>query len=366
MTLKTKIILLSALLIGIAAAQTVVFNGSLNGVTNQKVTLPATGNSATLATSTGTQTSAAVVAIDSNGNHIASGCTINASTNLVTCPASALFGQSSGVSGLTLWTGASSGSSGFAVPAAAGTAILYLMPSTNGANGQFLEDTGTATCPAAPTDISVPATCHQMIWAVPSGSGTNVTTATIAAITTGNWATLGSGGCTRTNTTGPSGGGAIEMIGTSGGTGNICGVSIAAPGGDFTRTFVAWAGIPATGNGNVEAGFTDGTKVEGCGVDFSQSVTGTKTTALSAGTYTLANGLTFSGLPNPFSPGPVLIFQLNRSGTTLSCYVSANGGITYVSIFSDATPFLTASNIEISSDARGAASAPRFTLISYQ
>lgn len=55
----------------------------------------------------------------------------------------------------------------------AGGNIAYIWPSTAGSTNQVLTDNGSATCPAkwptAPTGVTWPAVCHQLIW---SGAGT--------------------------------------------------------------------------------------------------------------------------------------------------------------------------------------------------
>lgn len=65
-------------------------------------------------------------------------------------------------SGMALMSGLTSGSSGFAANDIAGTAILYLMPVTNGTAGQQLIDSGTATCPTL--EAGAPTVCHQLNW----------------------------------------------------------------------------------------------------------------------------------------------------------------------------------------------------------
>lgn len=192
----------------------------------------------------------------------------------------------------------------------------------------------------------------------------------ITAITTGNWSTLGSGG-TRTNTTGPSGGGAINIVGTTGGTGNIYGVSRTVAGGDFSYDLIVEWQIPINFgvDVNVQAGFTDGTKVEGCGPANSANATtstqaignGVSTTTLSGGTYAGNTGGNFTNGSAGIAPNPIL-FRLARVGTALTCAVSWDGGVTYITMFSNA--FLTASSIQVSSDPRAATKASSLTLIS--
>ncbi len=196
------------------------------------------------------------------------------------------------------------------------------------------------------------------------------TTATITPITTGNWTTLGSGG-TRTNTTGPGGGGAIDIVGTVGTTTNVYGVSRAVSAGDFSIDLVMHIAVPTnTVPALVEAGFTDGTKVEGCGVSSDGAdlwnFTAIKTSDLSGGTYAASNGIiTGGGIGLPQNP---VIVRLIRTGTNLLCKVSFNGGITFqYTIFNDTSPYLTASAIAVWVDPRNStatAVAGEVTLIS--
>jgi hypothetical protein len=74
-------------------------------------------------------------------------------------------GTNSSKTGYLSMTGVTSGSAGFTVDDTAGTAILYVLPSINGAAGQLLLDTGSTTCPTLPTGAA--STCHQLAWLTP-------------------------------------------------------------------------------------------------------------------------------------------------------------------------------------------------------
>jgi hypothetical protein len=93
--------------------------------------------------------------IDSNGN--------------LTSTSGFKSGSSSGNSGFTQWNGAASGGAAIGAASAAGSPVLYLMPSTAGTTGQALLDTGVATCPSLPTGS--PSVCHQMAWGTSGSSG---------------------------------------------------------------------------------------------------------------------------------------------------------------------------------------------------
>lgn len=58
---------------------------------------------------------------------------------------------------------------GFAAPDTAGADIAYMLPTANGVAGQFLKDSGVATC--GTYVAGAPAVCHQLIWDTPSGGG---------------------------------------------------------------------------------------------------------------------------------------------------------------------------------------------------
>ncbi len=206
----------------------------------------------------------------------------------------------------------------------------------------------------------------------PSGATTSqiYTTAAVTAPVIGNWSTIGSG-CTRSSTnTGPTGGATLNIIGTTS-TANICGYQTTVAGGNFTHTFIFFCMEPAGGSTTDSfIGFTDGTKVEGMGCTEpganvgSGSITGIKSTALTGGSYTAANGLVTPASSPTSIP---VIAQLSRVGTTLTGKVSFDGGVTYLTVFSDTSPFLTASALMVYVDPRGstAATAGTATLISY-
>lgn len=185
----------------------------------------------------------------------------------------------------------------------------------------------------------------------------------VVPIVTGDWTTIGTGG-TRTN-----GANWINVVGTTGGTGNVYGVSHTVAAGDFTHLFLVYGQINLTSNSTIAVGFTDGTAVESCGLIWI-TTTGpqfntTKTTALSSGTYSAANGQIFS-VTNEYGSFLPMYVKLNRSGTTLSCSLSFDGALSYETFFTDSIPALTASSVLAYSDPRSSANPARFTLISYQ
>jgi hypothetical protein len=140
------------------------------------VTVVSSGSliSTALATGGGTttiQTPAATATMDASGNISTPG----------SMTAVSFIGNSVTDSGSTYFQGLTSGGVALAAADIAGTAITYVLPSTNGAAGQVLSDSGTTTCPTLLA--GTPATCHLMVWIAPSG-GTNpsCTLATLGAV----------------------------------------------------------------------------------------------------------------------------------------------------------------------------------------
>jgi hypothetical protein len=115
-------------------------------------------------TPTGTFTTNAVVtaAAPTVIQTICATCTLDANGVYVT-PGAYTAGIAGANSGALALNGLTSGTAGFAAADIAGTAILYIMPSTNGAAGQVLTDNGVASCPTLVAGL--PAVCHQLIWA---------------------------------------------------------------------------------------------------------------------------------------------------------------------------------------------------------
>ena len=192
-----------------------------------------------------------------------------------------------------------------------------------------------------------------------SSGGSNPFTPPIPA----NFTTLGTG-CTVATVTGPFGGSAVTILGTSG-SANICGKYIAAS-GNFVHVFAFYSNISVNDFNQAEVGFTDGTKVESCGVQHDGGngfvFSGLQSTALSGGSYTAAPGIVemWGLLPQPGW------FRLTSSGggTVLKCEWSPDGNI-YNTLFNDAVPYLTPSAVYIGADPRGSAVASQLTFVSY-
>lgn len=85
-------------------------------------------------------------------------------------------------SGLSIQNGKTSGTVATGVLDIAGTAIVYVWPSTNGTAGQVLVDTGSTTCPTYAA--GAPATCHLMAWQGVPNPAVTITTGTTATLST--------------------------------------------------------------------------------------------------------------------------------------------------------------------------------------
>jgi len=82
------------------------------------------------------------------------------------------FTANGAFSGSVQMNGFTSGGVTVAVADVAGTAIVYVLPSTNGTAGQVLSDSGATTCPTLPAGY--PTTCHLLQWIASGGSGFGV------------------------------------------------------------------------------------------------------------------------------------------------------------------------------------------------
>ncbi len=220
-------------------------------------------------------------------------------------------------------------------------------------------------------DLTVTGTCTGCGGAVSSVNG--LTGAVLSPtpfgfqfkpIVDANWTTIGSGGSrTSTATNGPSGGPTIAITTATGGSGSIYGVTASVAPGDFTRYAQFWSISPLAVNfTSIGFGVTDGTRVESAQIIYINS-SGTAfrsgaTTALAAGTYTAANGDTNNVLLIGAAGGvwnTPITFKINRTGTTYTGSYSLNGGMSYINVFVDTTPYLTADRIIVFGDARGGA-----------
>jgi len=100
-----------------------------------------------------------------------SSCTVDVS-GVLSCPG---FTGTAANSSAVGFLGFTSGQSWLAARDAAGTAITYYLPTTNGTANQVLVDNGAVTCDAnLPADA--PAVCHQLVFtSSPTISGANIT-----------------------------------------------------------------------------------------------------------------------------------------------------------------------------------------------
>lgn len=131
------------------------------------VTVVGAGNLTNTALVTGggsqtVQTPSATATLDSSGNLVLPG---TASTTALSVT-DAAHSASVALNGLT------SGTVQLSVADVAGTAISYVLPSTNGAALQVLTDSGTTTCPTLAGGS--PATCHLLQWVASTGTSSVV------------------------------------------------------------------------------------------------------------------------------------------------------------------------------------------------
>ncbi len=185
----------------------------------------------------------------------------------------------------------------------------------------------------------------------------------IFPLTTGNWSTLGSG-CTVTTLTN-----AMNVASSTGGSGNICGTEIATVGTSYTHFILLYPQVSQANFSTIGVEFTDGTKTEGVQLIFGATtaqvtIASGKSSALVAGTYASAVGDSGNGFLS--ATGQPLWVKLVRNSSTLSGFASIDGGLSYVQLFNDTSPFLTPTNIVVYTDPRGAAGVARTTVISYQ
>ncbi len=152
--------------------------------------------SASTVTATGTLTANKIVIGNGTTDIKASLCSVD-SAGLLDCPGGADFGTASGKTGYTLFTGATSGSAGVTVADAAGTQILYMLPTTLGSTNDSLAlDSGT-TCPTMVA--GAPSNCRQLKWATGSVGGLGFGPTIVAAPSVASLTWINQGTATATN-----------------------------------------------------------------------------------------------------------------------------------------------------------------------
>ena len=187
----------------------------------------------------------------------------------------------------------------------------------------------------------------------------------ITPIVTADWSALGSG-CATSTVTGVTGGNAIQVI-SSTGSANTCGMQRSIAAGDFSKVFTVYGMVSQSQFTSIEIGFTDGTKVEYCGLGGSGSAvlstTGKANNLTGSGQAAANGGTNYSGFGAGGS-GPSF-WRLKRTGTNLSCDYSPDGA-NYINVFNDTSPHLTASALYFGTDPRGATTLSTGWLESYQ
>lgn len=105
------------------------------------------------------------IQVNSSGSFAGGRCTMDSSQNIVCTgqyTGTAFIGSDTLHSAILYLQGKTSGGVALGVDDIAGTAITYVLPSTNGTAGQVLSDNGAISCPTFAG--TTPGTCHQLVW----------------------------------------------------------------------------------------------------------------------------------------------------------------------------------------------------------
>ena len=108
----------------------------------------------------------------SSGGVPYTGATTNVDLGAHTITAQQFISNDTSHSGAEYYQGLTSGGVALAAGDVAGTAITYVLPTTNGAANQVLIDSGSTTCPTLASGL--PTTCHLLVWTASTGSGSYV------------------------------------------------------------------------------------------------------------------------------------------------------------------------------------------------
>lgn len=274
-----------------------------------------------------------------------------------------VYYASSGTAGTCLTVGTNlSIASGTLNASGAGTSNTILngsgAPSVSlGNNGDFYIDV-TADCLYGPKASGVwPSSCVSLV-------GLSWYAGSIVTVAPANWSSFGTGCATSTVTT-VGGGNGIKVTSTTG-TQNMCGVQTAAT-GTFTHIFIIYPVISSTSGSSSVVGFTDGTKIEYCGINWVTSAGDEavvkKATALTGGTVSAANGASVYTNPMLMPTGP-LFLRLTGSLTQLACDVSPDGA-NWINLFTDTTPFLVNADLFVGADPGGGSGPSSVIFASY-
>lgn len=131
-----------------------------------------------------------IIAALAQGGYVGGGSTFKSLTVNGTATIKNLnINTGSGLSGYAAFIGGTSGSQGISVPMAAGSPILYLLP-TSGTPSAYLQDSGVSACPNLPA--GAPTTCHQLVWNTPAGGG-GLTSGTVGGAGQSGYISYGGG-----------------------------------------------------------------------------------------------------------------------------------------------------------------------------
>ncbi len=298
----------------VAAANWVQIGGSGGGGTGT-VTVVSSGS----LTSTACVTGGGTTTIQTG-----TGCTISSTGDMT---AHSFASSDTTHSGGTLYSGLTSGAVMLAAADIAGTAIVYVLPSTNGTAGQFLKDNGVVACPTLASGS--PSVCHQLTWATGSGGATiPSTTSALRGDGAGNASAVTGTGTDCVLVNGSSG-----ACGGGGGSGTVTSVGLTGTANQITVT----GSSPITTSGSFALSIPTNPTLPGTTTGtFSGNLTGTVTghATLDApiasptftGTVTIPNGGVF-GTPTSMTATNVTglpIGGITGLGTGVATALAAN------------------------------------------
>lgn len=245
-------------------------------------------------------------------------------------------------SGVWSFRGKTSGDAGWAAADIAGTSILYMMPTTNGAALNVLTDTGTATC--GTFDAGFSSNCHQTAWVASSGTGS------VARVTSPAFVTPTLGVATATSLT-TSGGGVAGAVDFGQGTSPATGTNAVTLYGAAAITQYKMR-LPAA----AATGFILGTNTAGDVVQTFVASNGAGNVLLSAGTAAIASGKTLTvgnsytttatdGSTVAFSGGGTVSYTVASGASALGTSAIASGACATV-VTTAATGTATTDTIE--------------------
>ncbi len=151
-----------------AGSGTVTSIATTSPITGGTITATGTIACGTCVTSSVTQTANRILKGNGTKDTVVSGASID-SNDKGDFPGGVDLGTGSGKTGYQLFTGTTSGSVGLTVADAAGTQVLYVLPTSTGATDTVLAIDASTTCPTL--SAGAPSNCRALKWSAGSGSG---------------------------------------------------------------------------------------------------------------------------------------------------------------------------------------------------